>query len=111
MKGQLMPRGIGMILGFELTLNPFYTTATFMKLAELPLPQRLEQLRRPEIRAAILSEQVDPDPALMLGRAVRDFEHMFLLGDEPDYEQPPPNAALPDWPRLPGFRRKSSPMT
>ena len=89
MKGQLMPRGIGMILGFELTLNPFYTTATFASLSALPLPQRLEQLRRPEIRAAILSEPVDPDPALVLGRAVRDFEHMFLLGDEPDYEQPP----------------------
>ena len=89
MKGQLMPRGIGMILGFELTLNPFYTTATFAKLSALPLPERLEQLRRPEIRAAILSEQVDPDPALVLGRAVRDFEHMFLLGDKPDYEQPP----------------------
>ena len=89
MKGQLIPRGIGMILGFELTLNPFYTTATFKRLAALPLAERLEQLRRPEIREAILSEPVDPDPALVLGRAVRDFDHMFLLGDEPDYEQPP----------------------
>lgn len=89
MKGQLMPRAIGMILGFELTLNPFYTTPTFAQLAALPLAERLTQLRRPEIRAAILAEPVDPDPALVLGRAVRDFEHMFLLGDEPDYEQPP----------------------
>lgn len=89
MKGQLMPRGIGMLLGFELTLNPFYTTPTFLRLAALPLPERLEQLRRPEVRAAILSEPVDSDPALVLGRAVRDFEHMFVLGDEPDYEQPP----------------------
>ncbi len=89
MKGQLMPRGIGMLLGFELTLNPFYTTATFAGLAALPLPERLAQLRRPDVRAAILSEPVDPDPALVLGRAVRDFEHMFVLGDEPDYEQPP----------------------
>lgn len=89
MKGQLMPRGIGMILGFELTLNPFYTTATFVGLAALPLAERMVQLRRPDVRAAILSEPVDPDPALVLGRAVRDFEHMFLLGDDPDYEQPP----------------------
>lgn len=88
MKGQLMPRAIGMILGFELTLNPFYTTPTFLGLAHLPLPERLAQLRRPEVRAAILSEPVDPDPALVLGRAVRDFEHMFVLGEEPDYEQP-----------------------
>lgn len=88
MKGQVIPRGIGMVLGFELTLNPFYTTSTYAKLAGLPLAERLEQLRRPEIRAAIISEPVDPDPALVLGRAVRDFEHMFVLGDEPDYEQP-----------------------
>lgn len=88
MKGQLMPRAIGMILGFELTLNPFYTTPTFLGLVHLPLSERLAQLRRPEVRAAILSEPVDPDPALVLGRAVRDFEHMFVLGEEPDYEQP-----------------------
>jgi len=88
MKGQVIPRGIGMILGFELTLNPFYTTSTFRSLASLPLAERLEQLRRPDVRAAILSEPVDPDPALVLGRAVRDFEHMFVLGEQPDYEQP-----------------------
>lgn len=89
MKGQLMPRAIGMVLGFELTLNPFYTTATYRKLAELPLAERLMELRKPEVRAAILSEPVDPNPALALGNAVRDFEHMFLLGERPDYEQPP----------------------
>lgn len=89
MKGQLMPRAIGMVLGFELTLNPFYTTATYRKLAELPLAERLMELRKPEVRAAILSEPVDPNPALALGSAVRDFEHMFLLGERPDYEQPP----------------------
>src|SRR5690625_6229708 len=31
---------------------------------------------------------MDPDPALVLGQVVRDFDHMFLLGDPPDYEQP-----------------------
>lgn len=89
MKGQLMPRGIGMILGFELTLNPFYTTATYQRLASLPLAARLRELRKPEVRDAILAEPMDPDPALVLGRVVRDFDHMFLLGDRPDYEQPP----------------------
>ncbi|MDD3797576.1 MAG: amidohydrolase family protein [Novosphingobium sp.] len=89
MRGQLMPRGIGMILGFELTLNPFYTTPTYRSLVHLPLAERLQELRKPEIRAAILAEEVDPDPALVLGRMVREFETMFLLGDPPDYEQPP----------------------
>jgi len=88
MKGQLMPRAIGMILGFELTLNPFYTTATYRALAALPLVERLAELRKPEVRAAILAEPVDPDPALVLGRMVRDFETMFVLGTPPNYEQP-----------------------
>lgn len=89
MKGQLMPRGIGMILGFELTLNPFYTTSTYQELVKLPLEQRLQELRKPEVRAAILGEPLDPDPALVLGRMVREFDTMFLLGETPDYEQPP----------------------
>ena len=86
-KGQVLPRGIGVILGFELTLNPFYTVPTYQALSGLPLHERLEQLRRPDVRAAILSEPLDPDPALVLGRAVRDFDSMFLLGEQPDYEQ------------------------
>ena len=88
MKAQLMPRAIGMILGFELTLNPFYTTATFRSLSDLPLPERLAALRQDNVRASILAEPVEPDPALVLGRMVRDFDHMFVLGAVPDYEQP-----------------------
>jgi len=88
MKGQVLPRAIGMLLGHELTLNPFYTTATYQKLQQLPLSERLVRLRDPEVRARILSEPPDPDPALVLGRSVRNFDYMFVLGDPPDYEQP-----------------------
>ena len=88
MKAQLLPRAIGMMLGHELTLNPFYSTATYAELARLPLAQRLHELRSPEVRARILAEPPEADPALVLGRMVRDFDHMFLLGDPPDYEQP-----------------------
>ena len=88
-KAQMLPRAIGMVLGVELTLNPFYTTATYAALAHLPLDERLAELRKPQVRAQIISEPVDPDPALVLGRMVRDFKHMFVLGDPPDYEQPP----------------------
>jgi len=89
MKAQLLPRGIGMMLGHELTLNPFYSTPTYATLASLPLAERVQELRRPGVRAQILSEAPDPNPALMLGRMVRNFGSMFLLGDPPDYEQPP----------------------
>ncbi len=89
MKAQLLPRAIGMMLGHELTLNPFYSTPTYVKLAALPLEERVRELRRPEIRERILSEPPEADPALVLGRMVRGFAHMFVLGDPPDYEQAP----------------------
>jgi len=87
-KAQVLSRAIGILLGHELTLNPFYTTESYAKLGPLPFGERVRELRKPETRARILAEAVDPDPAIVLGRLVRDFEHMFLLGDPPDYEQP-----------------------
>ena len=87
-KAQVLSRAIGVMLGHELTLNPFYTTESYAKLALLPFEERVRELAEPETRAHILAEAADPDPAIVLGRLVRDFEHMFLLGDPPDYEQP-----------------------
>jgi N-acyl-D-aspartate/D-glutamate deacylase len=87
-KAQVLGRAIGVMLGHELTLNPFYTTETYAKLAYLPFDARIRELKRPEIRARILAEAVDPDPTIVLGRLAREFDHMFILGDPPDYEQP-----------------------
>ncbi|MCG6873606.1 MAG: amidohydrolase family protein [Betaproteobacteria bacterium] len=92
-KGQVAGRAVGMLYGHELTLNPFYTTQTYRELAGLPLAERAAQLRRPEIRARMLAEPIDRDPANVLGRMVRDYEHMFVLGDPPDYE-PLPEASI-----------------
>lgn len=91
-KGQLMPRGIGMMLGPELTLNPFYSTPGYAALASLPLAERLEELRKPAVRAEILSQALDPNAASVLGQMVRGFDTMFELGSPPDYEQPPENS-------------------
>lgn len=88
-KAQVMPRAIGMILGHELTLNPFYSTAGYRSVAMLPLAERLAALRQPALRARILGEPADADPTNALGALVRNFEYMFELGDPPDYEQPP----------------------
>jgi N-acyl-D-aspartate/D-glutamate deacylase len=87
-KAQVLSRAIGVMLGHELTLNTFYTCESYVRLARLPFDERIRELKRPETRARILAESVDPDPAIVLGRLVRQFDHMFLLGDPPDYEQP-----------------------
>ncbi|WP_150291717.1 N-acyl-D-amino-acid deacylase family protein [Sphingobium estronivorans] len=86
---QMLPRGVGMMLGHELTLNPFYSTPTYQRLAKLPLAERVAELRKPEVRAILLSEAPDPNAPSMVGRAVREFETMFELGNPPNYEQPP----------------------
>jgi N-acyl-D-aspartate/D-glutamate deacylase len=85
-KAQVPARAIGLLFGHDLTLNPFYSTDTYRALARLPLEGRIAELRLPEVRARVLAEPVDPNPANVLGRMVRDFERMFLLGDPPDYE-------------------------
>lgn len=84
---QILPRGIGMMLGHQLTLNPFYSTPTYNSLAKLPLAERLGQLKQPTVRAAILSENLDPNAASMLGQMVQQYDRMFILGAVPDYEQ------------------------
>lgn len=87
-KAQVLSRAIGVMLGHELTLNTFYTCESYIKLAQLPFDEKIRELKRPETRARILAESADPDPAIVLGRLAREFDHMFLLGDPPDYEQP-----------------------
>lgn len=87
-KAQVLSRAIGVMLGHELTLNPFYTTPSYQKLANLPFPDKIRALQQPETRTRILAEAIDPDPTIVLGRLAHEFDHMFLLGDPPDYEQP-----------------------
>ncbi len=91
-RGQVLGRAVGLIFGHELTLNPFYRARSYQALADLPFDRRIAELRRPEVRERILAEPLDPDPVNQLGSMVRDFDHMYLLGDPPDYEPDPRNS-------------------
>ncbi|QRY61878.1 amidohydrolase family protein [Gordonia sp. PDNC005] len=83
---QVLPRPLGVLLGLELTLNPFYSTPTYQAMAERPLDERLRKLRKPEVRARILAEGNDPNPVMEIGLRVRDYDHLFEMGDDFDYE-------------------------
>jgi N-acyl-D-aspartate/D-glutamate deacylase len=92
-KAQVSGRPIGMLRGFDLSYNPFSFTPTFKTLAALPPQERRAALRRPEIRARIVAET--PEAATFPGAQwLRSFEHMFALGESPDYE-PDAAAMLP----------------
>jgi N-acyl-D-aspartate/D-glutamate deacylase len=87
MKAQVCGRAIGLMLGLELSRNPFFTHPTYKKIAHLPLQQRIAEMRKPEVRAAILSEE--PMNHRDVLERIANFEKIFVLGDPPDYEQAP----------------------
>jgi N-acyl-D-aspartate/D-glutamate deacylase len=86
---QFYPRPVGVILGHELSLNPFYSTPTYQRLSHLPFDSLIDELQKPTIRTAILGEQLDPNPTTLLGLRVANYDEIYPLGDPPDYEPKP----------------------
>jgi N-acyl-D-aspartate/D-glutamate deacylase len=82
---QVLPRPIGFLLGHELTLNPFFATAPYEALANLSFEDKIAQLRKPEVRAAILDAEYRPKPN-SLGTMVSNLDRIFPFGDPPNYE-------------------------
>ncbi len=90
MRGQVGTRAVGLLLGFEATLNPFMWAPRWAELAALPMPERVARLRRHDVRDALLGELAsDTTSSLIGGRLVGRFDLMFPLGDPPDYEPDP----------------------
>src|ERR1700754_3773055 len=87
---QIAARPVGLLLGLELSRNPFQTHPSYKAIANLPLAERLQRLRQPELRAAILRESATATDDPLFFRP--NYDKMFLLGDPPDYEQPPEQA-------------------
>ncbi|KYK46509.1 amidohydrolase [Bradyrhizobium liaoningense] len=87
---QIAARPVGLLLGLELSRNPFQTHPSYRAIAHLPLQERLARLHQPDVRKAILSETATATDDPLFFRP--DYDKMFLLGDPPDYEQPPENA-------------------
>ena len=91
LRPQVSARPNTLLIGLQ-TFHPFGFRPTMMKLGELPLAERVAELRKPEVRAQILGEEsVYPVPQM---KAVVDMIHngvdkIFRLGDPPDYEPPP----------------------
>jgi N-acyl-D-aspartate/D-glutamate deacylase len=84
---QIAARPVGLLLGLELSRNPFQTHSSYRAVAHLPLLERLVQLRDANVRAAILSETPTATDDPLFFRP--NYDKMYLLGDPPDYEQPP----------------------
>jgi N-acyl-D-aspartate/D-glutamate deacylase len=95
---QIAARPVGLLLGLELSRNPFQTHPSYRAIAHLPLRERLARLHQPEVRAAILSEMASATDDPLFFKP--NYDKIYLLGNPPDYEQPPENALGPQARRL-----------
>ena len=84
---QVFPRGVGMIIGHDVSVNPFCLCPSYQALGALPFAQKIATLKDPALRARLLSEK-PLDPIAPLAVMGRYFERMFELSDPPDYEPP-----------------------
>ena len=50
MLGQVLTRPTGIILGFEISQNPFLGRPSYDAIADLPFAAKIAELRRPERR-------------------------------------------------------------
>jgi N-acyl-D-amino-acid deacylase len=82
---QMFPRPIGLVIGLELTGNPFVLYPSYQAIAHLPLAERVAEMRKPEVRRRILADKSRSDghPLLYLAQA---WDWIFPLGETPDYE-------------------------
>jgi N-acyl-D-aspartate/D-glutamate deacylase len=84
---QLLPRPIGLIIGLQLSANPFVLYPSYREIAHLPLAERVAEMRKPEVRARILADKPGHGHPILYVAQMWDW--IFPLADHPNYEPDP----------------------
>jgi len=82
---QIFPRPIGLVIGLELSGNPFILYPSYQEIAHLPLAERVAEMRKPEVRERILTDKPGGGGHPLMF-ATQAWDWMFPLGDPPNYE-------------------------
>ena len=83
--GQVLNRPVGVLMGFECSLNPFSCRPSYAALAPLEPAERLRAPALPATRSAILGEK-DRNPHLFMEYFGQNFAGMYpWRGEEPNY--------------------------
>ena len=83
-RGQVLSRPVGMMMGIPSSMNPFYRRPSYMVLDDLPWETRLERLKDPETKAAILSED-NINPHIFVRIFNDRFDKMYPMEDPIEY--------------------------
>lgn len=92
---QYAPRPVGMLASFDLTSNPWADCPTYKALAHLPIEQRVEELRKPEVKEKILTETPDEAVIPLTALTRNNYHVMFEVSANPKYE-PEPGQSIKD---------------
>ena len=84
--GQCPVRPIGVLLGFECTLNPFMRNPVWREVADLAPKERVSALNDPDRRARLLEGTNSAEGSLIGGSIIEGFHAMFEMGETPYYE-------------------------
>jgi N-acyl-D-aspartate/D-glutamate deacylase len=82
MKAQVAARPVGVLLGLELTVNPFTQFAVYREIATLPLAERVAKLTDPDFRARLFASV----PETPVRGLMAVWPRMHLMGETPDSE-------------------------
>jgi N-acyl-D-aspartate/D-glutamate deacylase len=86
LRGQVAARPVGVIMSLEGRINPLLPSATYGRIAGLPLAERVVELEKADTRRAILAElAAEPAGTTPLDR----FPYTFVLGNPARYDQTP----------------------
>jgi N-acyl-D-aspartate/D-glutamate deacylase len=85
---QVAARPTGLLMGLQSKAHPLYSHHSYQALSHLPLGERVRKMREPDVRRAILAEQVQFDNPLTAYVSLA-FHKLFALGNPPDYEPAP----------------------
>jgi N-acyl-D-aspartate/D-glutamate deacylase len=86
--GQVFARPVGVLLGLDVSYNPFSAYPSYQGIARLPLAERVAEMKKPEVRAAILADAPE-EKGMVFFAAARAFEKIYALGSPPNYEPDP----------------------
>ncbi len=80
-RAQVPARAVGILLGLELTVNPFTHYGVYKEIAGLPLAERVKRLSDKGFRERLYASR--PEAVRGAGGA---FGRMYAMGKDPDYE-------------------------
>lgn len=90
---QLIPhvgaRPVNLLLSWDGTINPFSFHGNYAPLSILSHEERLAELRKPEVRAAILAEELPLMGDEFMDTIIGGYDKLYELGSPPNYEPGP----------------------